>query len=129
MDGDESYAGSKSYYRFEEVTAKIFGFKHFIPVHQGRAAERILFTSILSDVDEDGRFHSKGKGKYIPNNNHFDTTRANIEFNQAEAVDLVIEEGKQPSVIHPFKGNIDLANPGIHQRKGRRTFQLVCERQ
>jgi tryptophanase len=108
MDGDESYAGSKSYYRFKEVTGKIFGFKHIIPVHQGRAAERILFTSILNDVDEEGRFHSKGKGKYIPNNNHFDTTRANIEFNDANAIDLVIEEGKHPSIIHPFKGNIDL---------------------
>jgi len=108
MDGDESYAGSRSYYRFEEVTGKIFGFKHIIPVHQGRAAERILFTSILSDVDEDGRFHSKGKGKFIPNNNHFDTTRANIEFNEAAASDLVIEEGKHPSVIHPFKGNMDI---------------------
>jgi tyrosine phenol-lyase len=108
MDGDESYAGSKSYYRFEEVTQKIFGFRHIIPVHQGRAAERILSTAILSEIDEAGRFHVKGKGKYVPNNNHFDTTRANIEFNEAEAVDLVIEEGKHPSVIHPFKGNMDI---------------------
>ncbi len=108
MDGDESYAGSKSYFRFEETTKKIFGFKHIIPVHQGRAAERILFTNILSVMDENGQIHVNGKGKYIPNNNHFDTTRANIEFNEAEAVDLVIEEGKHPSVIHPFKGNIDL---------------------
>lgn len=108
MDGDESYAGSKSYFRFEDVTAKIFGFKHIIPVHQGRAAERILFTSMLSDLDSVGNFHLNGKGKFIPNNNHFDTTRANIEFNGADADDLVIEEGKHPSVIHPFKGNIDL---------------------
>lgn len=108
MDGDESYAGSKSYYRFEEVTKKIFGFKHIIPVHQGRAAERILFTNLLSEFDESGRIHVNGKGKFIPNNNHFDTTRANIEFNEACAVDLVIEEGKHPSVLHPFKGNIDL---------------------
>src|SRR5512141_523675 len=93
MDGDESYAGSKSYYRFEEVTGKIFGFRHIIPVHQGRAAERILSTVMLSEIDESGRFHVKGKGLFIPNNNHFDTTRANIEFNDAEAVDLVIEEG------------------------------------
>jgi tryptophanase len=108
MDGDESYAGSKSYFRFEDVTTKIFGFRHIIPVHQGRAAERILFTSLLSDIDGDGNFHVNGKGKFIPNNNHFDTTRANIEFNGAAADDLVIEEGKHPSIIHPFKGNMDL---------------------
>lgn len=107
LDGDEAYAGSKSYFRFEEVTKKIFGFKHIIPVHQGRAAERILFTTILSDIDSDGRFINAGKGKYIPSNNHFDTTQANIEFNGGTAVDLVIEEGKHPSVIHPFKGNMD----------------------
>ncbi len=108
MDGDESYAGSKSYFRFEDVTTKIFGFKHIIPVHQGRAAERILFTSLLSDLDSEGNFKVNGKGKFIPNNNHFDTTRANIEFNGAAADDLVIEEGKHPSIIHPFKGNMDL---------------------
>ncbi|HWQ82911.1 MAG TPA: tryptophanase [Ignavibacteria bacterium] len=108
MDGDESYAGSKSYFRFEKATKNIFGFKHVIPVHQGRAAERILFQFLLSKIDEEGRYINDGKGKYIPNNNHFDTTRANIEFNGAEAVDLVIEEGKHPEVIHPFKGNMDL---------------------
>jgi tryptophanase len=108
IDGDESYAGSKSYYRFEEVTTKIFGFRHIIPVHQGRAAERILFTNLLSEIDKDGNLKMCGKGIGIPNNNHFDTTRANIEFNEAEAVDLVIEEGKHPETIHPFKGNIDL---------------------
>lgn len=108
LDGDESYAGSKSYFRFKKVTQKIFGFKHIIPVHQGRAAERILFTFILSKEDNDGRLVNIGKGKSIPSNNHFDTTRANIEFNGAEAVDLVIEEGKDPSKIHPFKGNIDI---------------------
>jgi tyrosine phenol-lyase len=107
MDGDESYAGSKSYFRFEEVTKKIFGFKHIIPVHQGRAAERILFTMLLSDIDSDGRFINAGKGKYIPSNNHFDTTLANIEFNGGTGEDLVIEEGKHPSTIHPFKGNMD----------------------
>lgn len=108
MDGDESYAGSRSYYRFEDVTKKIFGFRHIIPVHQGRAAERILFTNFLSKLDDNGNLKMIGKTKGIPNNNHFDTTRANIEFNEGEAVDLVIEEGKHPSVIHPFKGNIDL---------------------
>lgn len=108
MDGDESYAGSRSYFRFKQATSKIFGFKHIIPVHQGRAAERVLFTNLLSSIDDEGQFHNNGKGKIIPNNNHFDTTRANIEFNEAAAIDLVIEEGKHPSVIHPFKGNIDL---------------------
>lgn len=107
MDGDESYAGSRSYFRFEEVTAKIFGFRHIIPVHQGRAAERILFTNMLSSFDSDGNAKNAGKGKFLPNNNHFDTTRANIEFNGAQADDLVIEEGKHPSLIHPFKGNMD----------------------
>ncbi|MDD5362104.1 MAG: tryptophanase [Ignavibacteria bacterium] len=107
MDGDESYAGSKSYFKFEAATKKIFGFKHIIPVHQGRAAERILFTFLLSDIDAEGRFVNSGSTKYIPNNNHFDTTRANIEFNGGNAVDLVIEEGKHPEVIHPFKGNMD----------------------
>jgi len=107
MDGDEAYAGSKSYFRFEKTAKKIFGFKHIVPVHQGRAAERILFTKVLSDIDADGRFINAGKGKYIPSNNHFDTTQANIEFNGGTAVNLVIEEGKHPSVIHPFKGNMD----------------------
>ncbi len=108
LDGDEAYAGSKSYFRFEEITKKIFGFKHIIPVHQGRAAERILFTMVLSKIDSDGRFINAGKGKQIPSNNHFDTTQANIEFNGGKAIDLVIEEGKHPSVIHPFKGNMDI---------------------
>ena len=107
MEGDESYAGSKSYYKFEEITTKIFGYKHIIPVHQGRAAERILFTSLLNELGSNGRYHHFSEEKYIPNNNHFDTTRANIEFNGGHALDLVIEEGKQPSTVHPFKGNLD----------------------
>ncbi len=107
LDGDEAYAGSKSWFRFKNVTDKIFGFKHLFPVHQGRAAERILFTNMLSKVAEDGRFINNSEGKVIPSNNHFDTTRANIEFNGGEALDLVIEEGKHPDVIHPFKGNMD----------------------
>jgi len=97
MEGDESYAGSPSFYHLEETVRDIMGFKNVIPTHQGRAAERILFSVV------------GGKGKYIPNNTHFDTTRANIEFSGAVAADLVIEEGKIPSVDHPFKGNMDTA--------------------
>ncbi|HED06909.1 MAG TPA: tryptophanase [Ignavibacteria bacterium] len=96
MNGDESYAGSRSFYRFEKMVKKITGMKYIIPTHQGRAAERILF-SILG-----------GKGKYIPNNTHFDTTRANIEFSGAEAVDLLNEEGKHPEIRADFKGNMDV---------------------
>jgi tryptophanase len=93
--GDESYAGSPSWYRFLESVQELFPFKHVIPTHQGRAAERILFSV------------AGGPGKAIPSNTHFDTTRANVEYTGAEAVDLVIEEGRHPSVIHPFKGNMD----------------------
>ena len=95
--GDESYAGSPSWYRFLESVQELFPFKHVIPAHQGRAAERILFGVV------------GGPGKVVPNNTHFDTTRANVEFTGAEAVDLVIEEGRHPSVIHPFKGNMDIS--------------------
>jgi tryptophanase len=94
--GDESYAGSESFYKFFNAVTDIMPFKHVIPTHQGRAAERILFSVI-------------GGEKYkIPNNTHFDTTRANIEYTGAEAVDLIIEQGKNPQEIHPFKGNMDI---------------------
>ncbi|MCO5191759.1 MAG: tryptophanase [Anaerolineae bacterium] len=97
MRGDESYAGARSFYRFEAVVQRITGFKHVIPTHQGRAAERILFGEAVNP------------GQIVPNNTHFDTTRANVENQHAEARDIPVAEGLQPALIAPFKGNIDLA--------------------
>jgi tryptophanase len=96
LRADESYAGARSWYRFESVLHDLTGMPHILPTHQGRASERILFELI------------GGSGKVIPSNNHFDTTRANIEHSGADAVDLVIDEGLEPRTRHLFKGNVDL---------------------
>ncbi len=97
MLGDESYAGSPSFYRFEAAVKALMPFKHVIPTHQGRAAEAILCSLI------------GGAGRVIPSNTHFDTTRGNIEASGAQALDLLLAEGRDPASRHPFKGNIDLA--------------------
>lgn len=96
MRGDETYAGSRSFFRFEEAVQQITGFDHVIPTHQGRAAEKILFSVAVSS------------GDVVPNNTHFDTTRANVEYQGAEARDIVIPGGTDPATILPFKGNMDI---------------------
>ncbi|MGB6101078.1 MAG: tryptophanase [Comamonas sp.] len=96
MEGDESYAGARSFFRLEKVIQDITGMQHFVPTHQGRAAEKVLFTAVCK------------KGDLVPSNCHFDTTRANLEYVGVQAVDCVIAEGLEPATLHPFKGNIDL---------------------
>lgn len=114
MDGDESYAGSKSYYKFENKVKEITGFKHIIPTHQGRAAERILFNVIRAD------------GKVIPNNTHFDTTRGNIEILNMDAVDLPTAVGIDPAAEGDFKGNIDIEKlKALIEEKGADSIPLA----
>lgn len=96
MDGDEAYAGSRSYYKFENAVKDITGYKNIIPTHQGRAAEKILFTLVAKP------------GITIPSNSHFDTTRGNIEYAGADAIDNLVNVGMMPEVEAPFKGNMDL---------------------
>ncbi len=113
MQGDESYAGAESFYRFRDRMQELTGFTHILPTHQGRASERILFELV------------GGKGKVIPNNNHFDTTRANVEHSGAEAVDLVVDEAQDPRSRHPFKGNMDLGKlEDLIRRVGRDRIPL-----
>jgi tryptophanase len=95
--GNEAYAGAPSFYRFRDAVTQLFPFRHVLPTHQGRAAEKILFSVVA------------GPGRVIPNNTHFDTTRANIEFTGAQATDLPVPEGLAPAVRQPFKGNMDVA--------------------
>lgn len=114
MRGDESYASSRSFFRFESVVRDITGFPYIIPTHQGRAAEKILF-SIMG-----------GEGRAVPNNTHFDTTRANVEYSGAEALDLPVPEALVPSAEHPFKGNMDLdALDAVIREKGPENIPLV----
>jgi tryptophanase len=114
MRGDESYAGSPSFTRFRDSVQAIFGFRHVIPTHQGRAAERILFNVMCK------------KGDTVPSNTHFDTTRANCEFVGATALDLPIPEAKEPAHIHPFKGNMDVARLAqVIQSEGAAKIPLV----
>ncbi|HQH61825.1 MAG TPA: tryptophanase [Candidatus Saccharicenans sp.] len=114
MVGDESYAGARSFYHFEAAVKNIFCFKHVIPAHQGRAAERILFGAMVK------------KGDFVPSNNHFDTTRANIEAREASAVDLVIDEAYDPDSDYPFKGDLDTAKlKKFIEKKGTKKIPLA----
>ena len=97
MVGDESYAGSSSFLKLKKTVKKITGFKYFLPTHQGRAAENVLFSAMVKE------------GDVVPGNSHFDTTKGHIEFRKATAVDCTIDEAFDTSIIHPFKGNVDLA--------------------
>lgn len=102
MLGDESYAGASSYYKLKDTISDILGFPHFLPCHQGRAAENVLFSTLIGVGDA-------GAGKVVPGNSHFDTTKGHIEFRKARAVDCTIAEAFDTEADHPFKGNVDLA--------------------
>lgn len=112
--GDESYAGSRNYYHFEEAVREIFGYRHIIPTHQGRMAENLLFTVAVRP------------GDFVPNNTHFDTTRANVEHNSAHAIDLIAPGGMDPNSEAPFKGNMDVQRlEDLIREHGRESVPLV----
>ncbi len=113
MRGDESYAGCRNYFNLADTIKAIFGFEHFVPTHQGRAAESVLFSVLVRP------------GLQVPSNMHFDTTRANIESRGGVAADLVIDEGKDPTSHHPFKGNLDIGKlRAFIERVGTRNIPL-----
>ena len=95
MLGDESYAGASSYYKMKDAIKKILGFEYYLPTHQGRAAENVLFTTLVKE------------GNIVPGNSHFDTTKGHIEYRKATAVDCTIDEAFDTTIIHPFKGNVN----------------------